>query len=135
MLNLTIPLFRWILVGCISLWTMFWECKYSRAEVNCLKMDNFSSKENELLQNYFQLEIWSGLSDLKTNVWTLSKIKTGAVKLSKLGWYIFCILSARSIATYCFSTYTSYKSTKVIILNTFVVLFHSTKISPSFFWV
>ena len=88
-LNLRIPLCICSRVGWTSLCMMSNSCKLATAETSCLKMLRVWKRLISVLQNYFQVLMWSGESVRKATVLISSRNTTSPSILSRFGWFSF----------------------------------------------
>lgn len=134
MLNLRIPLFKWSLVGCTSLCMIPCAFKAAIADVSYLNMLSVWNRLIWVLQNCFQVLMWSGASDLKTMVLISLSISTLPHIFNKFGWFILETMSTNWQRICCLARGTGEKSMNVIWFSLFESSFHSIIISPSWLY-
>ena len=132
MFNFSMPLCICSRVGCTSRSVMPSSFMLATAAVSCLKTLSVLKTLISVLQNCFQVLMWSGASVLKTNVDTSRSITGVAVNFMMLGWLSREYCSIIVEITF-FSWTSSVKSIIVSKCNLPVFVSHSMAISPSVF--
>lgn len=94
-LNLRIPLCICRREGWTSLCMMSNSCKLATAEASCLKMLRVWKILISVLQNYFQVLMWSGDSVRKATVLISSRKTTSPSIFSRFGWFPFLKLEIK----------------------------------------